>query len=444
MQLKGPVKKQLEAGLHLVTIKSIATQKGANGTPASWPDPSNNNQPTGALEVLFMGKGGYGIKDTFWLALSELKKLTALMQAIGLDNSKGQIDAELVIGKKLWLQVAQVMVFNTGMIPEIGTDGKQLSYGRPCKIYWPASKDMPKVEGNPQDNGGVASGNFLFHFCDGKTFKPLPVEPKIEKQSAWENPDTNVELIQDQMESEGFTKAQIDEYIEKTNAIKTTPSEYSLPTRPFSAYELRMKSRCELCEKAGLIWNPKTNAYEGNGVYIREDSMLNDLDEVFNTFFYETFPALKPATVDPNYNRLNFRAEMCQEIGLIWNGQSYMKDDFNIHHSELVVDDENTFAGKISDIQIEMKRRASMIKTNPAVPGSFYNDQPVEQLQKQTIQFFGEVADDKPESPQGQADQVMGKINADLLIAAANAAPAPFGIIDDEPEQPTTLKPFGL
>lgn len=382
MQLKAAAKKQLEAGIHPVTIKSVSYVKGANGQPASWPDPANNNDPTAALEILFTGKGGIGIKDTFWLALGELKKLTALMSAIGLDNSKGQVDAKEAEGKKLWLMVAEIRVFKPDMTPEIGTDGKQLSYGRACKKYWTISKEQPKVEGNPQDNDGVASGDFLFHFCDGKTFKPLPVEPEIEKWSAnalYEN-----HLTMDHA-PKAFTKGlDADDKTEPSTNYRELPNE-----RPFGAYEQRMKTRCEKCEVIGLTWNSIAKEYQGwdnekeTPIFIPESYLLNAPDEEFNRFI--------------------------NEIDII-----------------------------------------PMIKTNPEVPGSFYNDQPVEQLQKPDESLGYHKHEDGSESmtiETTSCDSIrLPKRTSEEPITVHRSGETfvvtPFGITDEEPTD-TTLKPFG-
>jgi hypothetical protein len=55
----------------------------------------------------------------------------------------------------------------------------------------------------------------------------------------------------------------------------------------------------------------------------------------------------------------DIRIEQLNELGLIFNGQEFCKDDFNIHWTELTCDNNNEFNRKIECIKKEMKRRMS-------------------------------------------------------------------------------------
>jgi hypothetical protein len=299
------------------------------------------------------------------------------------------------------------------MIPEIGTDGKQLSYGRACKRYWPASKDMPKVEGNPMDNDGVAGEGFLFHFCDGKTFKPLPVE------TIGDNP--NYKKIEGEIVTSSISGAQ------------------GLPTRPVGSHEFRMKGRCERCEALDMKWNGECYVDKQGLWPIMQSDLLNLSDEKFDEL-------LQPV------HEMNCRIAF-DKLDPIERGKvNEIIDEYccSIEEGMSIVLARNEWANKaakngtsvvqeIANVISEASNKNNMIKTNPAVPGSFYNDQPVEQLQKQPIQSFGEMMEEHSATLIDEPTE-----NKFAPAVAMIDVPAPFGIIDDEPEQPTTLKPFGL
>jgi hypothetical protein len=178
MILQAKLKKILEPGIHLATIKNVSVVKDAKGNPASWIDPATG-QPTGSLRVLFMGKNGYGIEYDFWLGKAHLKKITALTDALQLKTLP--VPKEDVIGRKLFVMVFQVLFFD-GQLPRLDANGKQVSMPKLMPRFWIASAQPPVVEGNPQTNGGVASGDFLWHWSEGKYFQPnIVTESKEER-----------------------------------------------------------------------------------------------------------------------------------------------------------------------------------------------------------------------------------------------------------------------
>ena len=51
------------------------------------------------------------------------------------------------------------------------------------------------------------------------------------------------------------------------------------------------------------------------------------------------------------------RLNQLTELGLRYNGSEYMKDDFNVHWTEIACDSDEVFNKKIESIKAEMKRR---------------------------------------------------------------------------------------
>jgi len=51
------------------------------------------------------------------------------------------------------------------------------------------------------------------------------------------------------------------------------------------------------------------------------------------------------------------RLNQLSELGLRYNGAEYMKDDFNVHWTEITCDSDEVFNKKIESIKAEMKRR---------------------------------------------------------------------------------------
>ena len=51
------------------------------------------------------------------------------------------------------------------------------------------------------------------------------------------------------------------------------------------------------------------------------------------------------------------RCDQLFALGLMFDGQQYRKDDFNVHWTEITCDTDEQFEKKLSDIKKEMERR---------------------------------------------------------------------------------------
>ena len=51
------------------------------------------------------------------------------------------------------------------------------------------------------------------------------------------------------------------------------------------------------------------------------------------------------------------RCNQLFKLGLMFNGDSYVKEDFNVHWTELTCNTDEQFEKKLSDIKEEMERR---------------------------------------------------------------------------------------
>jgi len=51
------------------------------------------------------------------------------------------------------------------------------------------------------------------------------------------------------------------------------------------------------------------------------------------------------------------RCNQLFKLGLMFNGESYVKEDFNVHWTEINCDTDEQFNKKLADIEEEMKRR---------------------------------------------------------------------------------------
>ena len=54
------------------------------------------------------------------------------------------------------------------------------------------------------------------------------------------------------------------------------------------------------------------------------------------------------------------RCDQLFKLGLMFNGQEYCKDDFNVHWTEITCDSDEEFKKKLSFIKEEMKRRTEI------------------------------------------------------------------------------------
>jgi hypothetical protein len=63
-------------------------------------------------------------------------------------------------------------------------------------------------------------------------------------------------------------------------------------------------------------------------------------------------------------NIINERIKKIFDLGLIWDGQSFQLEDFNIHYTEVLCDAEPFFVEKIEKIEKEMRQRNIQIKSS--------------------------------------------------------------------------------
>lgn len=178
MILKMKPKKILEPGIHLVTIKDISVVRDSNGKPVSWLDPDDGNAPAGMQRVLFMGKSQFGIEADFWTGKSHIPRINALCEAIKVTRP---VHKDAVVGQKLFIMVMQCYLFDNG-VPRLDAEGKHQYQSKVVHRFWVAG-ERPSVKGNPQDNDGVASGDFLWHYDNGKYFQPIPQQETLAEET---------------------------------------------------------------------------------------------------------------------------------------------------------------------------------------------------------------------------------------------------------------------
>ena len=56
-------------------------------------------------------------------------------------------------------------------------------------------------------------------------------------------------------------------------------------------------------------------------------------------------------------NKTKKRCDQLFKLGLVFDGQQYRKDDFNVHWTEITCETDEKFAEILSNIEKEMKRR---------------------------------------------------------------------------------------
>ncbi len=52
------------------------------------------------------------------------------------------------------------------------------------------------------------------------------------------------------------------------------------------------------------------------------------------------------------------RMDILFELGLKYNGDSFIKDDINVHHTEIICDSDKVFSAKIDKIKTELELRS--------------------------------------------------------------------------------------
>lgn len=57
-------------------------------------------------------------------------------------------------------------------------------------------------------------------------------------------------------------------------------------------------------------------------------------------------------------NKLKQRMDSLSALGLKNNGIEFVKDDFNVHWTEITCDTDEVFSAKVEEIKAEMARRA--------------------------------------------------------------------------------------
>lgn len=209
MKITAPSKKILSPGLQLVTIKACHAVRGDSNALASWIDPATGN-PTGSMRVLFMGKNNFGIEHDFWLGKAHLPRIEMLGKAIGVSFPAHK---DAVIGKKVWVLIAKVLVFNNG-VPQMNDDGTQASFSKliPTHFYSPNAQVV--LEGDPQHDNGVAGGEFLWCFDNNRYWQ------------APEMTDAHRFQAEEQMENEGYSQQQINRYLDgDASALQERPAQ---------------------------------------------------------------------------------------------------------------------------------------------------------------------------------------------------------------------------
>ena len=144
------------AGVHLATIHDVRWAKDKNGSLLSKPNGDK------ALEIIFKDKDGYSINSIFWLSSNTKWCLDSLCKAIGVDNTSRTPDVKEVIGKKLFVAVANEYRMFDGK-RQLNDSGEEIYYPKLLMKFFPVTdpNKHPVIEGDPKYNGGECGGMFL-------------------------------------------------------------------------------------------------------------------------------------------------------------------------------------------------------------------------------------------------------------------------------------------
>lgn len=174
LEFKAKDERRLAPGVHLVSIKdiSIARQRGDMALPLQFTDPQTGEE-YGAIEILFMDSQKTGLKERFYLGEKHQWILNNLVKAIGFAPGE-TIDKDRAIGCKLWVAVAQCLMYENQII-RVDHTGAPVWYPKMLPEFWSSTEPRPMLKGNPQDNHGICGEEFRLH-QDSKIgfFTPTP------------------------------------------------------------------------------------------------------------------------------------------------------------------------------------------------------------------------------------------------------------------------------
>lgn len=99
MIVKAKSNKRMECGVHLLSIRGIERAlEASTRVPVERTDASG--EIYGALDITLSDAQNALIKERFWLGPKEQWMIDSLATAVGVDNSKGAVEAKIVIGRK--------------------------------------------------------------------------------------------------------------------------------------------------------------------------------------------------------------------------------------------------------------------------------------------------------------------------------------------------------
>lgn len=165
--------KELSAGIHLVTILDAIIVKDADGQPIV------SNGEMGVV-VRFSDVNNHCYDKEYWLGGSREKYFNQMCAVAGIDRSNPKFKASSK-GKRLWIFIREVHIINNDQPVIDDLTGKpEIRYEMFDVAPFGDSNKMPKVPGNPMDNNGIASDDFLTYI----NIHGEPSEaPKVEKQT---------------------------------------------------------------------------------------------------------------------------------------------------------------------------------------------------------------------------------------------------------------------
>jgi len=157
MKVYGKSRPRLEAGVHLVSIADLKYARDKHGNLRG-----TKNGELG-LEIIFKNKENHSISGIFWLSDEASWLITNLCKAIGIPyEGNGQISANNILRKKLFITVANEYLIENGNRKK-DTIGNDIYYPKLMTKFYPVvdPKIKPIIEGDPERNNGIASGEFV-------------------------------------------------------------------------------------------------------------------------------------------------------------------------------------------------------------------------------------------------------------------------------------------
>lgn len=152
MILKDDRANRILAGVHLAKITDVRMALDGEKNDLT------NHGGDRAIEITFKSKTGPSIKHIFWLTEQGQWIIDKLLKALEITGMKREIDAEVLIGKKLYIVVANEYHIK-GEQPVLDSQNKPLFYPRMTTYFFSIKSEWPMIEGDPSD-GSEPKGIF--------------------------------------------------------------------------------------------------------------------------------------------------------------------------------------------------------------------------------------------------------------------------------------------